>query len=208
MAKEETSTSGKENTLISLDQYLAAGVHIGTQRKLADMDKFVYKVRPDGLSVLDVGTIDNRIRVISNFLAQYSPENILVVCGRDVGKKPVQKFAELTGTRAITTRFMPGTMTNPSYEKYSEPEVLFLVDPGVDKQARLEALNINIPIVALCDTNNMTQNIDLILPVNNKGKKSLAIIFWLLAREVVKKQGKIKKDSDFKFTVTDFEGEK
>ena len=82
-----------------------------------------------------------------------------------------------------------------------------IVDPGADKQAIFEALNMNIPIVSLCDTNNMTRNIDLILPVNNKGKKSLSLVFWLLSREMLKKQGKIKKDSDFKVKVEDFEEE-
>jgi small subunit ribosomal protein S2 len=195
------------DSLVPLDKYLAAGVHIGTQRKLKDMEQFIYKVRPDGLSVLDVGVIDKKMEAAANFLAKYNPEKILVVCARDVGKKPVQKFAELVGASAITTRYMPGSMTNPSYGKYREPDVLLVVDPGADKQAVKEALDINIPIVALCDTNNMTQNLDLIIPVNNKGKKSLALVFWLLAREVMKAQGKIKKDQDYKLETKDFEEE-
>lgn len=193
--------------LVPLDTYLAAGVHIGTQRKLKDMSKFVYKVRSDGLSVLDVGAIDKRIGLAASFLAHYKPERVLVVCARDVGKKPAKKFAELIGARHIVTRFMPGSLTNPSYEHYFEPDVLFVADPGADKQAILEALKINIPIVALCDTNNMTQNIDFILPINNKGKKSLSLVYWLLAREVLKKRGVLKKDSEYKMTVEDFEGE-
>ncbi|MFH1424180.1 MAG: 30S ribosomal protein S2 [archaeon] len=218
-AKEEKKAEKKEAVLkdseakesstglVPLDIYLAAGVHIGTQRKLNDMKKFIYKVRADGLSVLDIGTIDKRIGIVANFLAQYTPEKIVVVCARDVGKRPAKKFAEMIGATPIITRFMPGSLTNPDYEKYFEPEVMFVADPGADKQAVLEALKMNMPIVALCDTNNMTQHLDVILPVNNKGKKSLALVYWLLAREVLKKQGKIKKDDEFKVKVEDFEGE-
>lgn len=204
--KQDEAKEEKQDSLIPLDKYLAAGVHIGTQRKLADMKKFVYKVRPDGLSVLDVATVDKRIRTVANFLCQYKPEKITVVCARDVGKAPVTKFAEMTGANAIITRFMPGSLTNPDYNKYNEPDMLMTIDPGADKQALLEALKINIPIVSLCDTNNMTQHIDLTLPVNNKGKKSLALIFWLLTREMLKKQGKIKSDDEFTMTSEDFEG--
>jgi len=198
----------KQDTLIPLDKYLATGAHIGTQRKLADMARFVYKVRPDGLSVLDIATINKRISMVASFLSKYKAGKVMVACARDVGKKPVQKFSELTGVVAVTTRFMPGSLTNPDYDKYTEPEVMLLVDPGADRQALYEARRINIPIVSLCDTNNMTQYIDLILPINNKGKKSLALVFWLLAREMLKKQGKIKSDDEFKITVEEFEEDK
>lgn len=195
----------KTDSLVSLDKYLAAGVHIGTQRKIADMKTFIYKVRPDGLSVLDVGVINDRILTAAKFISRYKPENIMVVCARDVGKTPAAKFAELIGANAVITRFMPGSMTNPVYGKYTEPDLLVVADPAADKQAVKEALDINIPILALCDTNNSTQNIDFILPVNNKGKKSLALVFWLLSRETLKAQGKIKKDEEFKVEPEDFE---
>lgn len=194
-----------KDTLVPLDKYLSAGIHIGTQRKLNDMAKFIYKVRPDGLSVLDVSEIDKRIRTAASFIANYNPEKVMVVCARDVGRPAVKKFCDLIGAKAVITRFMPGSLTNPSYAKYTEPELLLIVDPGADRQALFEALKINIPIISLCDSNNMTQHIDFIVPCNNKGKKSLSMIFWLLSREVMLKQGKIKKADDFKYTVEEFE---
>ena len=207
MTEKTQEKSKRQETLVPLDQYLATGIHIGTQRVLKDMKKFVYKVRPDGVSVLDIATIDQRIRVLAKFLSRFKPEKIMVVCSRDTGKKPVQKFAELIGANAITTRFMPGSLTNPAFENHLEPDVLLIVDPGVDKQALMEALKMNIPIASLANSNNMTQNIDLILPVNNRGKKSLALVFWLLSREILKLQGKIKNDSDFTLKPEDFEAE-
>lgn len=203
--KKSAKSKEKLNTLVSADQYLAAGLHIGTSRKIADMKKFIFKVRADGLAILDVGTIDRRIRIAAGFLSKFAPKKVLVVCGRDIGKKPVQKFCELTGFANVTTRFMPGSLTNPASESYIEPELIVVVDPATDRQAIMEALKMSIPIVALCDTNNMTQNIDLILPVNNRGKKSLALLFWILAREVLKAKSQISNDEEFAQKVEDFE---
>ncbi len=192
-------------TLVPVDLYLASGVHIGVQRKVEGMKKFIFKVRSDGLAVLDVATIDKRIKAVAVFLSKFTPEKVMVISGRDTGKKPVQKFCELAGCRAVVTRFIPGSLTNPSLPNYIEPDLIFVVDPGVDRQAILEALSMNIPIVALCDTNNMTQNIDMILPANNKGKKSLALVFWLLAREFLKAGGKITSDDEYNYKIEDFE---
>ncbi|MFO7872246.1 MAG: 30S ribosomal protein S2 [Candidatus Undinarchaeales archaeon] len=202
-----TKKSTKKDTLVPLDKYLATGIHIGTQRALDDMDRFIYKTRPDGLAVLDVSAIDERLETAAKFLARFKPEKIMVVSGRDVGKKPARKFAETIGAKAIIKRFMPGSLTNPAFEKHIEPEVLFVVDPGADKQAVKEAINMNIPIVSLVNSNNMTQNIDLLVPVNNRGKKSLALIFWILAREVLKARDEIKDNSDFTLKVEDFQAE-
>ncbi|HIJ98050.1 TPA: 30S ribosomal protein S2 [archaeon] len=203
--KKSSKSKEKLDTLVSADQYLAAGIHIGQTRKINDMKKFIFKVRADGLGILDVGTIDKRIRTASAFLSKIAPEKVTIVCGRDIGKKPVQKFCELTGFRQITTRFMPGSLTNPSSDNYIEPELIMVIDPATDRQAIMESLRMNIPIIALCDTNNMTQNIDFILPVNNRGKKALALLFWILAREVLKAKGELKSDDEFAHKVEDFE---
>ena len=192
-------------TLVPVDMYLAAGIHLGMQRKVAGMKKFIFKVRSDGLAVLDVATIDKRIKTFAGFVARFAPEKIMVVAGRDTGKKPVQKFCEITGCRPVIRRFIPGSLTNPNIPNYIEPDLIFVVDPGIDKQAIFEAIRMNIPVVGLCGTNNMTQNIDLILPVNNKGKKSLALVFWLLTREVLKAKGKLASNEEFTHKVEDFE---
>ncbi len=175
--------------LVNLDEYLAAGVHIGTQQKTKDMLPFIYKVRPDGLYVLDVKKTDERIRVAAKFLARFQPDKILVVSRRQYGHKPIKKFAELTGAKAIAGRFIPGTLTNPQLEFFLEPDVLVATDPRGDEQAVLEASRIGIPVVALCDTDNSLARVDLAIPTNNKGRKALAVIYWLLAREVLRNRG-------------------
>jgi small subunit ribosomal protein S2 len=187
------------------EQYLSAGMHIGMKQQTKDMKKFIYKVRDDGLAVLDLQTIEKRIKLAAQFLAKF--KRIMVVSRKYVAWKPIEKFAEAIDAKAITGRFLPGTITNPSFPGYYEPEVLIVTDPMIDSQAVEEASKMRIPIVALCDTSNETSSIDLIIPVNNKGRKSLAMVYWLLAMEIQKKRGVIEKEEDFKPKVEEFETE-
>jgi small subunit ribosomal protein S2 len=198
---EESTTE----LLVPEDVYLTSGVHIGTQQKSADMKRFIFKVRSDGLYVLDVKQTDQRIRAASKFLAQYDPDRILVVSARQYGQKPVKTFAKTIGAKYFAGRFVPGTLTNPEIPKYVEPEVLLVTDPAADNQALSEALNVSIPIVALCDANNETRNVDLVIPTNNKGRRALACIYWLMTREFLKEKSIIVNDDDFKLGIDDFE---
>ncbi|ACJ15597.1 SSU ribosomal protein S2P [Thermococcus onnurineus NA1] len=194
-----------EEYLVPLDQYLAAGVHIGTQQKTQDMKKFIYRVRQDGLYVLDVRKTDERLRIAGKFLAKFDPESILAVSVRLYGQKPVKKFGEVTGARAIPGRFLPGTMTNPQVKNFFEPDVLIVTDPRADHQAMKEAIEIGVPIVALVDTENFLSYVDVAIPTNNKGRKALALIYWILAREILYNRKEIESREDFKVPVEDFE---
>ncbi|AIU69800.1 30S ribosomal protein S2 [Thermococcus eurythermalis] len=194
-----------EEYLVPLDQYLAAGVHIGTQQKTQDMKKFIYRVRQDGLYVLDVRKTDERLRVAGKFLAKFDPESILAVSVRLYGQKPVKKFGEVTGAKAIPGRFLPGTMTNPQVKNFFEPDVIIVTDPRADHQAMKEAVEIGIPIVALVDTENFLSYVDVAIPTNNKGRKALALIYWILAREILYNRKEIESREDFKIPVEDFE---
>lgn len=194
-----------EEYLVPLDLYLAAGIHIGTQQKTKDMKKFIYRVRQDGLYVLDVRKTDERLRVAGKFLAKFDPEKILAVSVRLYGQKPVKKFGEVTGAKAIPGRFLPGTMTNPAVKNFFEPDVLIVTDPRADYQAIKEAIEIGIPIVALVDTENLLSYVDMAIPTNNKGRKALALVYWILAREILLNRGVIQGRDDFKVPVEDFE---
>ncbi|OYT63613.1 30S ribosomal protein S2 [Methanosarcinales archaeon ex4572_44] len=190
-------------SLISIDEYLSAGIHIGTQQKSREMLKFVYRVRTDGLYVLDIQKTDERIRAAAKLLSKYNPSRILIVSARQYGYHPTTKFAQVIGAKAITSRFIPGTLTNPKLDVYTEPDILVVTDPRGDSQAVNEAIKIGIPVIALCDTNNSTTNIDLIIPTNNKGRKALALIYWLLAKTIKAERG----DTTFNYEPSDFEAE-
>jgi len=174
--------------LVPLDVYEQHAVHIGTNQKSADMKKFIDTLRyhEGGLHHIDIHQTDARIRVVAKFLSRYDPERVLVVSARQYGQRPARKFAESIGAMRIVGRFIPGTLTNPRLRTYIEPEVILVTDPAADSQALSEAVNSGMPVVGICDANNRLRNVDLALPANNKGRRSLALVYWLLAREMLK----------------------
>ncbi|MFH0836010.1 MAG: 30S ribosomal protein S2 [Candidatus Micrarchaeota archaeon] len=191
--------------LIPQEKYLESGAHIGTRTKNGSMRDYIYKARDDGLHVINLRKLDEKLRAASELLSKYEPSKVYLVGSKDNAKAPIAKAAELTGFQGLSGRFTPGTFTNPLRDDFKEPDVVFIVDPGVDKQAVREAADLNIPIIALCDTNNSTRCIDLVVPTNNKGRKSIALMFWVLSREILKKQGKISGDDEFKIESIEFE---
>jgi small subunit ribosomal protein S2 len=207
MTEEKQTAETEQTMMLSEETYMTSGVHIGTRQKTADIKEFIYKVRNDGLYIIDVKKTDERIKAAAKFLAKYDPSKILAVSVRQYGQKPVRKLGEATGIQVLDGRFQPGTLTNPNAKTFLEPEIILLTDPLADIQALHEAKNIGIPVLALCDTNNETKYIDYVIPTNNKGRRALALIYWLLARAILREQGKIKSDEEFTATVEDFEAE-
>ncbi len=186
---DDVMSDEEADLLIPVEDYLGAGVHIGTQQKTKDMERFIHRVRTDGLYVLDISKTDGRIRTAADFLANYAPEQILVTSSRQYGRFPAEKFAEAVGARARTGRFIPGTLTNPKYDGYIEPDIVVVTDPIGDAQAVKEAITVGIPVIAMCDSNNQTSNVDLVVPTNNKGRKALSVVYWLLANETLDRRG-------------------
>ena len=200
---DETAT--EQSLLVAEDLYLTSGVHIGTQQKSADMRRFIFKVRNDGLYVLDIKSTDERVRVAANFLSRIDPDRTLVVCQRQYGQKPARMFAQNIGAKSMVGRFVPGTLTNPLLPTFFEPDVIVVTDPSADQQALREAVNIGIPVVALCDANNDLKYVDLAIPANNKGRRSLALVYWLLTREVLRSKKVITRDDEFNLELDEFE---
>ena len=207
MVEEKQAVATEPAMMVSEETYMTSGVHIGTRQKTADIKEFIYKVRNDGLYIIDVKKTNERIKAAAKFLAKYDPSKILAVSVRQYGQKPVRKLGEATGIQVLDGRFQPGTLTNPNAKTFLEPEIILLTDPLADIQALHEAKNIGIPVLALCDTNNETKYIDYVIPTNNKGRRALALIYWLLARAILLERGKIKSDEEFTTTVEDFEAE-
>lgn len=193
-----------EQLLVAQDQYLKAGIHIGTKFRTKYMERFIYKTRPDGLSVLNLQKIDERIKIAVNLLAKYEPKDVLIVSRRENGWKALKAMSKLTGFKVFAGRYLPGILTNPALDNYTEAKILVATDAWPDRNAISDAVRVGIPVVALCDTNNQANNIDLVIPCNNKGKKSLGLLFWILTREYLKARGIIKKDSEFKNKLEDF----
>ncbi|MFC1686862.1 30S ribosomal protein S2 [Nanoarchaeota archaeon] len=196
--------SNQETLLVDSNEYLKSGIHIGTKFKTKYMSNFIYKTRPDGLSVLNLKKIDERIKLAANLLAQYEPEDILIAGRRESGWKALKKMGELTGIKTLTSRYPPGVLTNPNLDIFIEPKIMLVCDPWPDKNAVDDAIRIGIPVIGLCDTNNQSNNLDLVVPCNNKGKKAIGLMFYLLATEFLRKKGKLKANEKIQATIEDF----
>ncbi len=194
----------QEVFLTALDNYLKVGLHIGTKFRTSYMAPFIYKVRPDGLAVLNVKKIDERIEIAAKFLSKYEPKDILVVCRRENGWAGVKLFHKLTGIPVIAGRYRPGSLTNSALEDFKEIKVLFVADPWPDKNAVMDAVRMGIPVVACCDTNNEANYVDLVVPCNNKGKKSLGLLFYLLGKEYMKARGTITSEEELSIPLEEF----
>ena len=197
----------EEELLLSEEEYQKSGIHIGTQVKSKDMQEYIFKIRNDGLYILDIKKTNSKLIVAGKMLSRFKPSEILVVAQRQYAFKPVTKFSEVVGAESIVGRFIPGTLANPQLSSYREAKVIIITDPLADTQVMKEAKRVGVPIVALCDANNKTDFVDLIIPTNNKGRRSLAVIYWLLAREILKNRGTIKDYSEFNYTIDDFESQ-
>jgi len=181
--------SDEEDLLIDRDEYLANGVHIGTKAQHKDMEKYIFHVKKNQLAVLNLEDTDKRIRKAASLLADYEPENILVVGRKEEAQLPVRMFSKALDTKKVDGRFMPGTLTNPQSENFAEPEIVLVTDPETDAQAVQEARDTKVPVVAVADSENSLEDIDLVIPANNKGNNALGTVFYLLAQETKKERG-------------------
>lgn len=197
-------TEEQENLLIDSNEYLKSGIHIGTKFKTKYMANFIYKTRQDGLSVLNLKKIDERLRVAIEFLSRYEPEDILILSRRENGWKGLKQLHQLTGIKVINGRYPPGILTNINLEKFIQPKVIMVCDPWPDKNVVEDAMKIGIPVIALCDTNNQSNKVDLVIPCNNKGKKSVGLVFYLLAREYMKNKALLRGDEKMPAEIDDF----
>ena len=188
--EEKKSIELKDETLIPLEDYIKCAVHLGTKVITPHMRKFVYKRRADGLAVINTIFIDQKLREAINYLKNFRPESIYLVCKREAGWPAVRKFEEITGIRAFTKKYSPGITTNLSLENFFEAELTMICDTWIDKNALYDTLRLKKPLMALCDTNNYTFGVTQVIPCNNKSGKSIGCILYILAREYCKHLGK------------------
>jgi small subunit ribosomal protein S2 len=204
-SEEDFPVTTDEELLLPRDVLLSAGIHIGTRMKTKDIDQFIYRVRPDGLFVLDIKKTDERIRIAAKFLSRFDPQKIAVVAARLYARYPAKKFCEITKAIPLIGRFIPGLLSNPLYPDHVEPAVLIVSDPKADVQAVKEAAIMGIPVIALCSTDNDFSGVDLVIPTNNKGRRALAVIYWMLARQFLREKGELAPDKDMDLSIDDFE---
>ncbi len=194
------------STLVPVEDYLTAGVHIGTKYKNGFSSKYVHRSRADGLKIIDTEIIDAKLKVLINLLSNYEPSEIAVMGRRENARAPLTLFSKLIGCDVFMGRYLPGKLTNAALKDFKEYKVVIVCDPLTDRNILNEAFEQGIFTVGFCDTNNKTEKLDLVVPINNKGKKSLSLAFMLIAKHYLVNKG-ILKEKDFTYTLDDFAGE-
>ena len=189
--KEEVKEKKKDagNLLVPVDDYIQYGCYLGTKVITAQMKDYVYKRRADGLAIFNTEMTDKKLRAAIALLAQYNPQEIVISCKRKAGWNALEFFSKVTGARVFTKKYPAGIMTNVKLREFFEPKLMFIIDPWLDKNPMMDAVHANLPIISICDTNNITSNVDAVIPGNNKSNKSIGLIFWIIAREYCKLKG-------------------
>ncbi|MBS3066934.1 30S ribosomal protein S2 [Candidatus Pacearchaeota archaeon] len=184
----------KRQLLIPLEDYVKTGIHLGTRVITPDMKKFVYRRRADSIGVLNTSLIDEHIKRAIDFMSKYSPEEVVLICKRESGWQAAVLFSKATGIKVFTKKYPAGMMTNTQLEAFYEPELVIVTDPWVDRNSLNDALKTGKKILMLADTNNFIKKADHIIPCNNKGGKSLGLVYYLLAKGYIEKR-KLSDDS-------------
>ncbi|MFH1237883.1 MAG: 30S ribosomal protein S2 [archaeon] len=175
-----------QTILTPLEDYIKTASYLGMKVITPTMKKYVYRRRLDGLAILNTLLVDKKLADGIDFIKQFNPEDWTLVCKREAGWRGAKMFQELTGVRTFTKKYPSGILTNTNLDNFVETKMILICDPWLDKNALADAKNVRIPVIGLCDTNNHTADIDVVMIGNNKSNKSLGLFFWLMAREYMK----------------------
>lgn len=180
--KEQVKAKKRADMLVPLDEYVKAGIYLGTKVVTPSMKPFVYRRRADGLAIFNTDTIDEKLKEGIEYLSKFDAKDVILVCKRQAGWKAAEKFSELTGIRVFTKKYPAGILTNIQLPDFFENELTIVTDQWIDKNALNDTLKAHKKVLMICDTNNFAKGADCVMIGNNKSGKSLGLIFYLLAR--------------------------
>ncbi|MCK9596121.1 hypothetical protein M0R19_02980 [Candidatus Pacearchaeota archaeon] len=187
--KEKVKVKKRTDMLIPLEDYVKTGIYLGTKVVTPSMKPFVYRRRADGLAIFNTDIIDEKLKEGIEYLSQFNPEDVILVCKRESGWRTAEMFSRLTGIRVFTKKYPAGILTNIKLPDFFENELTIVCDSWLDKNAFHDTKKVKRKVLMVCDTNNFARGADKIIIGNNKSAKSLGVIFYLLTRGYCKTRG-------------------